>query len=242
MTAIVDLVGQRFGRLLVLHRTPPAKGVAKVHWVCQCDCGTVRIIDGTSLRRGFSTSCGCFQREDMSRRKTVHGKRRLMPDAVPGSDVRTPKNPTYATWMSMRARCTNPNAAGYQNYGGRGIKTCRQWETFEGFLKDMGPRPDGMSLDRIDADGDYTPANCRWVTPLVQVLNRRDRMPITARIAAIEAIRGGAPDGVVAERFEISLRAVRRMRHGLQTGAAAVDLEVLRGLVAGGAVDDGTVD
>lgn len=233
MTACIDLVGQRFGRLVVLHRVPHTPGSKqKPRWTCKCDCGTLRIIEGGSLRRGMSTSCGCFQREDMARRRTVHGYRRLTAGAPHGSDERTPKNPTYATWMGMRTRCLNPNAAGYQNYGGRGIKVCPQWETFDGFLADMGPRPPGLTLDRIDPDAGYTPENCRWVTPLIQVLNRRDRISLTARIEVIESIVRGESPGSIAERFDIHIRTVRRIRTAHLTGAPSADLGMLRALVA----------
>lgn len=81
----------------------------------------------------------------------------------------------YNAWVSMRQRCTNPNCNSYRLYGGRGIKICKEWGTFDGFMKDMGKKPSPRhSLDRIDVNGDYEPSNCRWATQLQQVLNRRD--------------------------------------------------------------------
>lgn len=86
-----------------------------------------------------------------------------------------PSSPTYYTWCSMKARCKYPYAVGWQYYGGRGIKVCERWQKFKEFLSDMGERPQGMTLDRIDINGDYEPSNCRWVSPKDQMLNQRPR-------------------------------------------------------------------
>lgn len=83
--------------------------------------------------------------------------------------------PTYASWAAMIQRCKNPNRTNYAWYGGRGVKVCAAWESFEGFLRDMGERPVGYTLDRIDPDGHYTLRNCRWATRLEQSRNRRKR-------------------------------------------------------------------
>lgn len=94
-------------------------------------------------------------------------------------------SPTYASWRSMRQRCGNPNDPKYNHYGGRGIAVCEEWRTFAGFLRDMGERPVGTSLDRIDNDGDYCPANCRWATQSEQCRNMRVTAMVTYRGAPI---------------------------------------------------------
>jgi len=156
----IDLTGQTFGRWTVLE----FKGQAK--WLCRCSCGTEKVVGGSSLRRGNSTSCGCFQREDVSRRTRTHGHKA-------GGKY----TPEYIAWANIIARCENPKHKAYPNYGGRGITICGRWrESFESFLADVGPRPsDDNSLDRIDNDGHYEPGNVRWATISEQAKNRRER-------------------------------------------------------------------
>lgn len=153
--------GDRFGRLVVLRRDRNLGRQAA--WLCECDCGYVAIVRGTCLRLGRVRSCGCLLREHPGM-KPRHG--------MTGT-------PTWNSWSSMLARCTDPNATGWKHYGGRGIRVCPQWQRgpggFERFLADMGTRPVGTSLDRIDNEGNYEPSNCRWATPKEQRSNQRPR-------------------------------------------------------------------
>jgi hypothetical protein len=152
------MLGKRFGRLLVLRMNGTLLH-RSVAWVCKCDCGKETIAIGSSLRTGDKKSCGCLLEEKIHQGMgRTHGMTR---------------SPTYRSWESMWGRCTRPNDPVYDKYGGRGISVCERWSKFEEFLSDMGTRPEGLSLDRIDNSGNYEPGNCRWATPKQQSNNTR---------------------------------------------------------------------
>lgn len=147
---LVDLTGVRFGRWIVIARTDRVSDSYDRFWLCQCDCGTEREVRRQTLIKKESTSCGC---------KRFHGMTH---------------SPVYAVWNGIKQRCTNPNTAEYQDYGGRGIKMYEPWFlSIKQFAADVGPRPTGKTMDRINNDGNYEPGNVRWATPLEQAHNRR---------------------------------------------------------------------
>lgn len=163
MALIIDLTGQRFGRLTVIERTSN-KG-AQPYWLCLCDCGNQHSVAGGKLRSHIIRSCGCLQKELASKQMTTHGMH---------------KSKTYCSWQSMLSRCTNKNSSDFPRYGGRGIAVCRRWlHSFQNFFDDMGERPKNMTIDRINNDGDYTPSNCRWADNFTQMKNSRSSHLIT---------------------------------------------------------------
>lgn len=158
MPQLISLTGNRYGRLLVVEHAGPRtlpSGRVKHYWLCRCECGTEKEIVGDSLKRGLTRSCGCLHREIASPERQMSN------------------HPEYRSYRSMLSRCCIPSAAGYEYYGGRGIEVCERWkESFWNFLEDMGERPEGMTLDRLDADGNYEPGNCQWACKRTQARNQ----------------------------------------------------------------------
>lgn len=163
---LVDLTGQRFGRLVVIRRMPSVNKRTK--WLCVCDCGNEIIAESYNLKTGHTTSCGCFQREATAEANQTHGMR---------------KTRLYRIWVCMKNRCYAKSYHAFKHYGGRGIKVCAEWrnsfETFRDWALSNG-YADNLTIDRVDTNGDYCPANCRWATMAEQ--NQNKRVPNGAKI------------------------------------------------------------
>ena len=167
-----NLVGQKYGRLTVVGPAEDCvqpSGQKKAQWECQCDCGVVVTVRSGDMRNGHTSSCGCYNREATSSRRTVHGQARAGIQST-----------NYKLWFSIKQRCCNPRNKRYPDYGGRGVRMFPQWKDsfmeFDAYiLGSLGPRPPGLTLDRIDNERGYLPGNLRWATYKQQSNNRRPR-------------------------------------------------------------------
>jgi hypothetical protein len=153
MNAEIDITGHRYGCLVVLWKADTPR-----KWVCQCDCGNRTLVISYSLRGGTTRSCGCLRVEFAKKSFTRHGD----------TDSKE-----YYSWYNMQQRCYNPKNRSFKHYGGRGISICERWDLYENFLADMGRRPKGLILDRIDNEKNYEPSNCWWTTRSQSNKNRR---------------------------------------------------------------------
>lgn len=156
-----DLTDGLFGRWRVIRRAGSTRNHI-VTWLCKCECGNEKVVRSDILNNGQSQSCGCLNSEISAKHNRKHGYSNI-------------SSPEYFAWCGMKARCNSPTNKDYHNYGGRGIKVCQRWlANFENFLIDMGLRPaDGLSLERMDVNGNYEPTNCVWATATEQIRNRR---------------------------------------------------------------------
>lgn len=154
---MIDLTGQTFDRLTVIRLDHTNR---RAFWLCQCSCGKTTVVATAFLRNGHTSSCGCKTRFQKKHGHT-HNHR---------------GTPTYKSWRAMIQRCYRPKSGSYRYYGGLGVEVCDRWRhSFENFLADLGERPEGMTLDRERAEGNYEPGNCRWATAKQQRSNQRSK-------------------------------------------------------------------
>jgi hypothetical protein len=196
-----DLLGGKYGRLSVIGKAENSGHFTR--WLCVCECGKTAVVKSDSLRRGLTRSCGCLKAEIVAAgANSRHGMRHT---------------DTYGIWCGMKDRCLNPNAPAFDRYGGRGISICASWHSFENFLADMGPRPKGLSLDRIDNDGNYSPENCRWSSPTEQARNTRRNLLLTLDGETMPLVAWAAKVGLQYGLIKCRLRSGWSAERALQT-------------------------
>lgn len=193
MSVREEIKGKRYDRLVVL-----GEFEIRARWQryvkCKCDCGVIKWVRAAHLVEKRIVSCGCLRKEKSRSRQTTHG---------------LSKTRTYNSWLEMRGRCTNENDAAWDNYGGRGITVCNEWSTFEAFFRDMGHCPSSeYSIDRLDNNKGYEPANCAWRTRTQQSRNRRNN-----RVIALNGVARCVSEW--AEVIGISVGTIRsRLNNG----------------------------
>lgn len=197
-----NLVGKRFHRIMVLSDASDwvgKNGDIQARWNCICDCGKKKKILGQHLKRGMIKSCGCLSAERSGARALRHGQ------------SRNGRTLAYRSWMAMKTRCTNPNQSSASHYVLRGIKICPRWiSSFENFFADMGPRPHGYTIERIENFGNYEPGNCRWATQKEQTNNSRKNLIIKYRGISLTASQW-------AERLGFDSQVIYSRHHSGET-------------------------
>lgn len=204
----VDLTGQRFGRLVALRAVRVAVNLrTRLGYLVRCDCGTEKTVIGYYLTSGDTRSCGCLPKHSGLRHgNAFHGKR----------------TPTYWSWQAMKARCLNPHSKSFPDYGGRGIRICDRWrDSFENFLADLGERPQGTTLDRINNSGNYEPGNCRWAVKVEQNRNQRPKHHLTATQVDEACSRLDTSETKLALELGVSRATITRLRAARRARGAA---------------------
>jgi len=161
-----DLTGMVFGRLTVINRSNKTTG-SPYFWNCLCNCGNYNEVRSDRLINGQTTSCGCFRSESSSERvsilNTTHG--------LSNDDL-------YRTWQGMMSRCYNQNNEKYKDYGGRGITVCERWHDVRNFIEDIISKPENVTIDRKNVNGNYEPNNVQWASDKEQQNNKRNNVMV----------------------------------------------------------------
>ncbi len=200
----LNLIGQKYERLTVVSFAGKDKSRAS-RWLCRCDCGNERIVEGSYLKRGHTKSCGCLQRQLVAERSTTHGGCETL---------------EYTSFKKAKARCTNPNAREFDHYGGRGIKFL--FDGFEEFLAEVGPRPGKeYSLDRINNEGNYEHGNVRWATQKNQNRNKRTNRYLTYQNETLCLVSWAEKLGLNHEAIRSRLRSGWSVEKALSTPSRA---------------------
>lgn len=195
------MLNQKFGKLTIVKDSERRSKNRQIYWECLCDCGNTHTVRADSLRDGSVTQC----KECRYKSNTKHGQRKVS---------KTSKS--YITWQGMMGRCYNKNHADYKNYGARNIIVCKSWHTFENFYKDMGDRPEKMTLDRIDNNGNYELSNCKWSNANEQAQNRNFVKLNAEKVARIKWLLevNKHTNRQIAEMFNVSPQAITDIKKG----------------------------
>lgn len=197
----IDLTGQTFGYLTVLERGENNPH-GQARWRCRCVCGRETLVVAAKLRSGRTISCGCMGLRHATEAKIRHG------DALSKGKVRL-----YTTWEAMKRRCCNPNCRQYQYYGGKGVKVCDEWLEYEGFKAWAlaNGYADNLTIDRIDSNGDYEPANCQWIT-LAENISRAKRTPQDVEAKIVQMLQQGVLGASICRETGVSRATVHRLK------------------------------
>lgn len=188
-----QLIGERFDRLLVIEEAGRTKH-GSVLWKCLCDCGNTKEVTTNRLRIEHVRSCGCLLAEQRVKNVRMHHEKIKTHGLGHGNYTKT-----YKTWCSMRERAKHYRTNG--RYKELGITICSRWDSYENFLADMGERPDGKTLDRIDTFGNYEPTNCRWATAKEQMRNRTNTVYLVVNGKRISSTQFAEMHGLVKENI-----------------------------------------